>query len=394
MIISFFRRSRLWETEEDLWLAALQRKVSPDIAKVEVERRFLIDSTRSLEDEELNKLKWLLTETFEPEMFKEQSTLQKNILEVGPRLVIVTPESTNAVSICSACGLDSIKRIEQTRLFSISLKNGSDLSTMQRQKVFGFIYDRMTEQPYLETPRSFDQDIRPEPVQLIRLLESGIDVLKDANEKLGLALDKQMMQYILGYYQKLGRNPTDVELFMFGQLNSEHCRHHLFNGKFIIDGRQMEKSLFQMVKSTTEANHGNIVIAYADNAAVTLGRSVEMFLPTDPAFPSTFTTKIVKVGDAFKVETHNHPTTISADPGAGTGLGGNIRDIQGVGCGGTVLGALAIYNVANLLMDGYDLPWEKEYAPHPSRFQTPREIIIEASNGASDYGNKFGVPLS
>jgi phosphoribosylformylglycinamidine synthase len=188
MITSFFRRSRLWETEEDLWLAALQRKVSPDITKVEVERRFLIDSTRSLEDEELNKLKWLLTETFEPEMFKEQSTLQKNILEVGPRLVIVTPESTNAVSICSACGLDSIKRIEQTRLFSISLENGSDLSTKQRQKVYGFIYDRMTEQPYLETPRSFDQDIRPKPVRLIRLLESGIDVLKDANEKLGLAV--------------------------------------------------------------------------------------------------------------------------------------------------------------------------------------------------------------
>jgi len=214
MITSFFRCSRLWETEENLWLATLQRKVSPEITKVGIERRFLIDSARPLEDEELNKLKWLLTETFEPEMFKEQSAFQKNILEVGPRLVIVTPESTNAVSICSACGLDSVKRIEQTRLFSISLENGSDLSTIQRQKVYGFIYDRMTEQPYLETPRSFDQDIRPEPVQLIRLLESGIDVLKDANEKLGLALDKQMMQYILGYYQKMGRNPTDVELFM------------------------------------------------------------------------------------------------------------------------------------------------------------------------------------
>jgi len=394
MITSFFRRSRLWETEEDLWLATLQRKVSHEITKVGIERRFLIDSARPLEDDELNKLKWLLTETFEPEMFKEQPTFQKNILEVGPRLVIVTPESTNAVSICSACGLDSVKRIEQTRLFSISLENGSDLSTIQREKVCGSIYDRMTEQPYLETPRSFDQDIRPEPVQLIRLLESGIDVLKDANEKLGLALDKQMMQYILGYYQRLGRNPTDVELFMFGQLNSEHCRHHLFNGKFIIDGRQMESSLFQMVRSTTEANRGNVVVAYADNAAVTLGRPAKMFLPTDPMFPSAFTTKIVKVGDAFKVETHNHPTTISADPGAGTGLGGNIRDIQGVGCGGTVLGALAIYNVANLLVDGYNLPWEKEYAPHPSRFQTPREIIVEASNGASDYGNKFGVPLT
>ena len=394
MIASFFRRSRLWTTEEELWLATLQRKVSPEITGAKIERRFLVDSGRPLRSDELDKLKWLLTETFEPEMFKEQSTLEKNVVEVGPRLAIVTPKSTNSVSICSACGLDSITRIEQTQRFCIRLADHSNLSGEQQKKIYALIHDRMTEQAYLKPPTSFEEDIEPEPVQLIGLLERGVDVLKDANEKLGLALDKQMMQYILEHYRKLGRNPTDVELFMFGQLNSEHCRHHLFKGTFIIDGRQMDNSLFGMIRSTTEANQGNVTVAYEDNAAVTSSKPVNAFLPSNPMAPSPFTTGIVMTGDAFKVETHNHPTTISANPGAGTGLGGNIRDIQGVGCGGTVLGALAIYNVANLLISGYELPWEKEYAPHPSRFQRPLEIIIEASNGASDYGNKFGVPLT
>jgi len=394
MIISLFRRSKLWTTEEELWRVILQRKISPKITQVKIERRFLVDSVRALRSDELNKLKWLLKETYEPEMFGEESFFQGNVMEVGPRLAIVTPNSTNAVSICSACGLDSVKRIEQTRRFSISLENSSNLSPEQLNDIYVLIHDRMTEQPYLEPPKSFEPDIEPEPVQLIPLLENGIEILDDTNKKLGLALDKQMMQYVFDHYSKMGRNPTDVELFMFGQLNSEHCRHHLFKGNFVIDGKRMKKSLFDMIRSTTKANPGNIVVAYEDNAAVTSGRPVNIFRPSDPVIPSAFTAGIEMISDAFKAETHNHPTTISADPGAGTGLGGNIRDIQGVGRGGTVLGALAIYNVANLLISGYDLPWEKEYAPHPSRFQTPLEIIIEASNGASDYGNKFGVPLT
>jgi phosphoribosylformylglycinamidine synthase len=394
MIASFFRRSGLWATEQELWLAALRQNVSRDIKAVQIERRLLVDSTRSLRREELDKLKWLLTETFEPEMFAEQSAFEQKALEVGPRLVIVTPASTNAVSICSACGLDAITRIEQTRRFSVSLGDHSDLSPDQRSKIYALIHDRMTERPYPEPPASFEQDIKPEPVRLIPLLEEGVDVLADANERLGLALSRQMMKYILGYYQKLGRNPTDVELFMFGQLNSEHCRHHLFKGRFVIDGKEMQHSLFDMIRSTTQANPGNVIVAYEDNAAVTSGVDISMFVPSNPMVPSCFTDKVLRMCDAFKVETHNHPTTISADPGAGTGLGGNIRDIQGVGCGGTVLGALAIYNVANLFITGYELPWEKQYAPHPARFQRPLEIIIEASNGASDYGNKFGVPLT
>ncbi|MBN2181442.1 MAG: phosphoribosylformylglycinamidine synthase [Sedimentisphaerales bacterium] len=394
MILSFFRRSNLWATEEELWRAILQRKVSPEITQVKIERRFLVDSARALRKDELQKLEWLLTETYEPQMFGEKSAFKGEVIEVGPRLAIVTPSSTNTVSICSACGLDSIRRVEQTRRFSISLKKGAELSPEQVKRIYALIHDRMTEQPYKKPPETFEQDIEPEPVRLIPLLENGIDILKETNETLGLALDRQMMEYLFEYYKKINRNPTDVELFMFGQLNSEHCRHHLFKGNFVVDGRRMENSLFDMIRSTTRANPGNVVVAYEDNAAVTSGRAVNIFRPSDPVAPSAFIASDVLISDTFKAETHNHPTTISADPGAGTGLGGNIRDIQGVGRGGTVLAALAIYNVANLLIADYVLPWEKEYAVHPSRFQTPLEIIIEASNGASDYGNKFGVPLT
>ncbi|MBN2590693.1 MAG: hypothetical protein JXA96_12590, partial [Sedimentisphaerales bacterium] len=354
MIISFFRRSKLWTIEENSWLKTLRQKVSKEIQKVKIERRFLVDSARKLTNDEHDKLKWLLKETFEPESFDEKSMLKDPVIEVGPRLAIVTPFSTNAVSICSACGMDSITRIEETRRFSIQTKDNKSLSQKKIDKIYALVHDRMTEMPYMEVPETFEHDEQPEPVQLINLLENGIKVLKEANETLGLALDKQMREYVYNHYSKIGRNPTDVELFMFGQLNSEHCRHHLFNGNFVIDGKKHKNSLFDLVKATTKANRGNIEVAYNDNAAVTLGKLLTMFIPSDPVNPSSFVAKKVKISDTFKVETHNHPTTVSADPGAGTGLGGNIRDIQGVGRGGTVQSALAIYNVANLLISGYE----------------------------------------
>ena len=172
MILSFFRRSKLWAIEEKYWLNILRQKVSPEIKKVEIERRFLVESARTLTNDELNKLEWLLKETFEPESFDEKSMLKEPVMEVGPRLAIVTPASTNAVSICSACGLDSIKRIEQTRRFSIKVAKNPSLSQEQVDKIYALIHDRMTEMPYSEPPSTFEHDIKPEPVRLINLLEN------------------------------------------------------------------------------------------------------------------------------------------------------------------------------------------------------------------------------
>jgi len=394
MITSFFRRSSLWKTEEQLCLAKLREKVSGEIEDVKIEIRFLVDSNRPLEAGELKVLKWLLTETFEPESFSEQSMLDGEVFEVGPRLAIVTPKSTNAVSICYACGLNSVTRIEQTRRFRIEVANGARLRTEHLNQIYTMVHDKMTEEPYTQSVTTFEPDVKVEPVQLLPVLEKGTAALRQANKELGLAFDQQMMDYILTNYRTNKRNPTDVELFMFGQLNSEHCRHHRFNGRYIIDGKEMEDSLFGMIKSTTQANPANVVSAYSDNAAILSGRPITAFVPTNPVVSSAFRLIKLTYSLLFKVETHNHPTTICAFPGAATGTGGVIRDWQGAGRGGIPAAGLACYNVGNLLIGGYDgLPWEKEYAPHPRYAQRPLEIIIQASNGASDYGNKFGQPI-
>ncbi len=393
MIVSMFRQSALWQTEAELWREKLQREVSPKIKGVRIERVFYIDSIRPLQPDELNILQWLLSETFEPEMLNNQTRLSGEVLEVGPRINRITPYSTNVVSISQACGFNSVTRFEVARRFQIITEDGIQISPEERNKIYSLIHDRMTEMPYLEPPATFNAGIFPEPVKVIPVLKEGAAALKRANDQLGLALSEQMMDYILQYFREKGRDPTDVELFGFGQLNSEHCRHHLFNGTFVIDGQIMPESLFGMIRKTTAVNPGNVLIAYEDNAAVISGQKVLAFLPQNPSRASPYTFKNLILCPTFKVETHNHPTTICAFPGAATGTGGVIRDPQGVGRGGFPVAVSACYYTSNPFIPGYVLPWEKQYAVHPSRFQTAREIVIQASNGASDYGNKFGLPL-
>ncbi len=393
MIINFFRRSILWEPEERLWFHKLRNEVSPDITEVNIERVFYVDSSRLLRPEELEILCWLMRETFEPTRLTAQTQLNGQALEVGPRINRITPYSTNAVSICQACGLDSITRFEEARRFQIVLQNGAQLSSGQRERIYALIHDRMTETPYPNPLATFDLGIKPEPVRVIPVLKEGAAALRAANKMLGTAFSEQMMDYIIQYYRGIGRDPTDVELFGFGQLNSEHCRHHLFNGTFVIDGQVMPYSLFEMIKATTAANPGNVLVAYKDNAAVISGKEVLAFLPEDPSYPSPYVRKRLTLCLTFKVETHNHPTAIFAFSGAGTGTGGVIRDPLGTGRGGYPVATLACYYTSNPFIPGYILPWERSYAPHPGRLQTALEIAIQASNGASDYGNKYGLPL-
>ncbi|MBZ9577720.1 phosphoribosylformylglycinamidine synthase [Patescibacteria group bacterium] len=393
MIVSRFRTSKLWEIEEQLWLKDLKKEVSPLIEGVKIERRFYVDSKRPFRSGELERLEGLLRETFEPEKFGSQTRLAEPVFEAGPRLAWVSPQSTSAVSICHACELDLVTRIETNRRFQITTRGNSLLTSAQRKQIYALIHDRMTEQVYPEPVTSFEIDVKPAPVQLIPLLEKGVKAIKQANEQLGLAIDEQMAEYIHQYCKKIGRNPTDAELFMFGQLNSEHCRHHRFNGKYIIDGQEMPDTLFGMIKATTEANQANVLVAYTDNAAVLSGRPVTALVTSDPTRPSPFACRPISSCILAKVETHNHPTAIDAYDGSATGLGGVIRDPMGTGRGGIVTVGLACYYVANLFIPDYILLWEKEYASHPKRFQTPLEIIIQASNGASYYGNMFGQPV-
>lgn len=397
MLISRFRTSTLWHQEELNWLEKLKSQIFSNIAEVKIERRFAVETDKPLSLDELATLDYLLSETFEPLLYGPTSRFNglNSVFEIGPRLAIVTPKSTNAVAIFNACGLNSIIRAEQFLRFNIVMEDGNNLSPEQAEKLTKLLYDRMTEQPYLTGIESFKTGKILTMATEVPLLEQGIGAIFTANREFGLAIDKQMAEYIFGYYANtLKRNPTIAELFMFGQLNSEHCRHLYFKGQFIINGQNLPYSgLFDMIKATMRLNPGNVLSAYKDNGAVFAPFTVNRFVPQNPILPSAYGFKRGNLALTLKVETHNHPTTICAFPGAATGSGGEIRDRQMIGRGGVPIAGLACYYVGSLNYPDLGLSWEKQIAPHPARFQTPLEIIIEASNGASDYGNKFGQPL-
>ena len=395
MIITRFRQSILWETEEQLWREKLQSEVSPEIKEVKIERVFYVDSNRPLQPDEFEKLHWLLKETFEPERFGDQSRLTGGVFEVGPRIIRLTPQSTNAVSICQACGLTSITRIEQARRFQIVMREGNQLSPSQREQIYALIHDRMTEESYLRPLTSFKIDVKPEPVQIVPVMEEGLAAIRRINETRGLALDEQYMEYIWNYFaNELKRDPTDVEISEVGTLDSEHARHLIFAlTTFVIDGKEMPHTLFEMIKETNRVWPGKTLVAFKDNAAIIAGHNIKTLQPIDPASPSRFELRPRRYEITYKMETHNHPTGIEPFHGAATGTGGRQRDNAAVGRGGLLIAGSAIYNVSNLHIPGYNLLWEKVYAPHPRRLKTPLEIIIGASNGASRYGNEWGEPV-
>lgn len=394
MVLHRFRTSALWRNEELRILDDLQKKVSADILNVVIERRFVIDTAGQLTKSQLSKLNYLLQETFEQDQYGENTRLTDNVFEVGPRLNVVTPASTNAVAICRAAGLNQITRIEQMRRVKLQLAPEATFTTAQQQAVYELLYDRMIEQTYLAPVSSFSVDTEPAPAEMIPIFSKGVEAIKEANEKYGLAINAQMAEYICNYtLAELGRDQTEIEVVSFGQLNSEHCRHPRFNGLFIIDKVNQAQSLFDLIKATTAHNHKYVRVAYKDNAASLWSNDVLGFISHDPATASPYVLAPVKYTVTLKVETHNHPTGIEPFAGAATGTGGEIRDRQMNGRGGIPRIGLACYYVGSLFIPNYDLPWEKIYAPHPTILKTPLEIAIQASNGASDYGNKFGQPI-
>ena len=394
MINSYYRWPALSGWQEELLLEKLKNEVSQDIIGVTTEYKFYIDSDRPLKPDEIAKLEWLLRETFQPEMFGSSSSLDGQILEVGPRLAVVTPQSTNAVAICHACGLTSITRLERARRYKIKLEEGTSLTKKQNEDIKRILYDRMTEEVYEKPLVTFESGVQPEPVKTVPLIERGVSALEEINEELGLALDKTRKEYVFDHFvNKLKRNPTVVELYTFSGLTSEHARHNIFRGQFIVDGKVKPYSLMDMIRETVRANRGNVVAAFDDNACAIVGYPVDAFIPIYPGTVSPFGLKLIEYCIIFKVETHNHPTGVKADPGAATGTGGEIRDRECFGRGGLYKVGIACYFVSNVRIPGYIQPWEKVYGPHPTRLQTPLEILIEASNGASNYGNCFGQPI-
>ena len=313
---------------------------------------------------DIQKLCWLYGEA----TVENEENLQGCF--VGPRREMITPWSTNAVEITQNMGLEGILRIEE--YFPVKDENAE--------------YDPMLQRMYKGLDQNiFTIDIKPQPIIYI-------DNLEEYNEKEGLALSQEEMDYLKKVENDLGRKLTDSEVFGFAQINSEHCRHKIFGGTFVIDGVEMESSLFQMIKKTTQENPNKIISAYKDNVAFAEGPMIEQFAPRDHSTADYFVIKDVKSVISLKAETHNFPTTVEPFNGASTGTGGEIRDRMGGGKGSWPIAGTAVY-MTSYPRSEEGREWEEALPERKWLYQTPEQILIKASNGASDFGNKFGQPL-
>ena len=323
-----------------------------------------VDVTHELSAPEVEKLSWL---------FGRAQLLSETRLDgwfVGPRKEMITPWSTNAVEITQNMGLEGILRIEE--YFPVSNAQAEHDPMLQR------MYDGIDQ-------KIFEINKQPDPIVYI-------DDIVAYNAQEGLALSDEEVKYLNDLSHKLGRKLTDSEVFGFSQVNSEHCRHKIFNGVFIIDGEEKESSLFKLIKKTSEENPNNLVSAYKDNVAFNKGPVVEQFAPATQDKPDFFEIKDIETVISLKAETHNFPTTVEPFNGAATGTGGEIRDRLGGGKASLPIAGTAVY-MTSYPRTEEGREWENAMAPRKWLYQTPEQILIKASNGASDFGNKFGQPL-
>ena len=325
---------------------------------------FAVQTVKELSAENTSKLNWL---------FGNQPKINAASLDaffIGPRAAMITPWSTNAVEITQNMGIDGIIRIEE---FVASTSGFKDFDPMISQK-FESLHQAV-----------FTVDVTPEKV-----LE--IDDIAAYNQEEGLALNSEEVQYLKNLATKLGRKLTDSEVFGFSQVNSEHCRHKIFNGTFVIDGTEKPVSLFKMIRKTSETHPNDIVSAYKDNVAFVKGPKVEQFAPKSADKPDYYEIKEYESVISLKAETHNFPTTVEPFNGAATGSGGEIRDRLAGGKGSLPLAGTAVYMTSYSRLED-NRPWEQAVEERNWLYQTPMDILIKASNGASDFGNKFGQPL-
>ncbi len=401
-LFHLYRTPALSAFQTEALLESVKQQVTPDIRRVETEFCFNVAATEPLAADETRLLRWLLAETFEPEKFSDSSFLIRHsafgiphsILEVGPRMNFTTAWSTNAVSVCQACGLRKITRIERSRRYLLLLKDDKSLTREQENAFLSLVHDRMTECPYPEPLTTFETGIKPEAVRIVPLMEEGRAALERINREMGLGLDDWDLDYYTNLFVNgIKRNPTNVECFDLSQSNSEHSRHWFFRGKLIVRGREVPETLMKIVKATYEANPNNSVIAFSDNSSAIKGYDITTIIPDVPGKSSPFREAKRKHHIIFTAETHNFPSGVAPFPGAETGTGGRIRDVQATGTAGLVVAGTAAYCVGNLRVPGYALPWEDGTYSYPNNLASPLQIEVEASNGASDYGNKFGEPV-
>jgi len=306
---------------------------------------------------------------------------------VVPRLGTISPWSSKATDIARSCGLDAVRRIERGTAWFFEKDSVAEAAL---RKALDLIHDRMTE-TVLASPREADALFArhaPRPLATVEVAARGRAALEDANAKLGLALAPDEIDYLLEHYRRIARDPTDVELTMFAQANSEHCRHKIFNASWIVDGTPQEETLFGMIRTTHARHPQGTVVAYADNSAVMEGRTVSRFTP-EPAGRYVYRDELTHT--LMKCETHNHPTAISPFPGAATGSGGEIRDEAATGRGAKPKAGLCGFSVSHLRIPDFEQPWEAATGK-PERVASALQIMLEGPIGAAAFNNEFGRP--
>lgn len=374
--LSNFRRNKL--------LTALQAQV-PAITALQAAYVHFVQTSRELTDSEQAQLKTIL------EYGEEQGTdlPSGSLFLVTPRSGTISPWSSKATDIVHNCGLAVVQRVE--RGIAYGIEASSTLTNVEQDKISQVLHDRMTETVFNDYQDVVVLFSRTEPAALryVDISENGIAALTHANQEWGLALSADEIDYLAANYAELGRNPTDVELMMFAQANSEHCRHKIFNADWIIDGKTQEKSLFAMIRNTYTHAPSGILSAYKDNASVIEGFDATRFMPNGEGHEYHYTHEPVHI--LMKVETHNHPTAISPFPGAATGSGGEIRDEGATGIGSKPKAGLSGFSVSNLKIPNFMRPWEREFGK-PDRIVSALEIMLDGPIGAAAFNNEFGRP--
>lgn len=372
LALSSFRKNRL--------LAELQAQVS-GLSDIQVRFVHFVQG-------ELDAVNWQRLETVLTYGESAPSSFSGTLFLVVPRPGTISPWSSKATDIAKNCGVEGVTRIERGTAYYVQ---AADLSSADKQLIAAALHDRMTQTVlYAEADADvlFKQQV-PVPYASIDILAGGKSALEVANRERGFALSADEIDYLVENFQQLKRNPSDVELMMFAQANSEHCRHKIFNASWVIDNKEQDRSLFQMIKNTFAVSPGKVLSAYKDNAAVMEGHEGARFFPNAGTHEYTYHHEDIAI--LMKVETHNHPTAISPFPGASTGSGGEIRDEGATGRGGKPKAGLTGFSVSNLCIPGMVQPWETPYGK-PNRIVSALDIMIEGPLGGAAFNNEFGRP--
>lgn len=367
-------------------LYASLKQYAPSITHIYAEFTHFIFSDSVLSNSQQQTLEQILT--YGPQVQSEEPIGQ--LFLVVPRIGTISPWASRATDIAHNCGIENVLRIERGVAYFIKTVNNKPLSESEKIAFKAAIYDRMTETVFnnLSDAQQLFHSAEPKPFNTVEILQGGKTALNKANSEMGLALSPDEVDYLVENFRKIGRNPTDVELMMFAQANSEHCRHKIFNADWVIDGEVQDISLFGMIRNTHKLNPGYTVVAYSDNSSIVAGQKTQRFYPNSNG---EYGFNEDEMHYLMKVETHNHPTAISPFAGAATGAGGEIRDEGATGIGSKPKAGLTGFSVSNLNIPNFTHPWEKAYGK-PSRIATPLQIMTDGPLGSAAYNNEFGRP--